>query len=462
MTIVVLNGSPKGNAGVTMQYMHYVRLKFKNTAIEVIPVADRIQSIEKNEKAFDEIIDKVRQADGIFWIFPLYHLLVHSGYKRFIELIFERKAGFAFRDKYAASFSTSIKFSDHTAHNYIEAICNDLIMHFVGSFSAQMDDFFFPAERKRLELFFGDFLQAIADKRPTVVRFPPLKTATRIYTRGKNKEKISAMGKRITVIVDGYEPDSNLGKMIDHFLDCFTEKPALVSLSEIKIAGGCKGCVKCGFDNICVFDGADDFRPFFEENVTKADIVIIAGEMKDRYLSWQWKRFFDRSFFKTHQPNFFGKQLGFLVSGPLSQEANLRQILEFYPDFSQANLAGIVTDEPEDSADIDSAIAVMADKAVRYAESGYFKPSTFPGISGRMNFRDSMYVDLKLIFQADYNYYKKHGWFDFPQKKIGMRILNAVLWPLLQIPFIRKDFRNNRMSKGMTMRYQQVLKAMAK
>ena len=84
-----------------------------------------------------------------------------------------------------------------------------------------------------------------------------------------------------------------------------------------------------------------------------ADILILAGSVQDRYLSSRWKVFFDRGFFMNHVPVFAGKQIGWLVSGPLMQLANLRQILEGHIECQQANLAGIVTDECGSSEELD-------------------------------------------------------------------------------------------------------------
>ena len=41
--------------------------------------------------AFQEMMDEVRSSDGVLWAFPLYVFLVSSQYKRFIELIWEKK-----------------------------------------------------------------------------------------------------------------------------------------------------------------------------------------------------------------------------------------------------------------------------------------------------------------------------------------------------------------------------------
>jgi len=82
--------------------------------------------------------------------------------------------------------------------------------------------------------------------------------------------------------------------------------------------------------------------------IKAADILVWAGEIRDRYLSAKWKTFFDRSFFNGHAPSLAGKQFGFIISGPLSQIPNLRQILEAYVEMQQANPAGFVTDESGD------------------------------------------------------------------------------------------------------------------
>jgi len=123
--IAVLNGSPKGATSVTMQYVQYIRKMFPQHELTTVDVALRRKKLEQNEGAFQEVIEQVRAADGVLWAFPLYILLVHANYKRFIELIWERGAEDAFGGKYAASLSTSIHYFDHTAHNYVQAICDD-------------------------------------------------------------------------------------------------------------------------------------------------------------------------------------------------------------------------------------------------------------------------------------------------------------------------------------------------
>ena len=137
MKITVLNGSPKGSTSATMQYVQFIQKKFPQHELTIHNIAQQINTLERDEKAFQEILAEIRSSDGVLWAFPLYYYVVASQYKRFIELIFERKAEETFRGRYTAVLTTSIHFFDHTAHNYLRAICDDLDMRYAGYFSAR-------------------------------------------------------------------------------------------------------------------------------------------------------------------------------------------------------------------------------------------------------------------------------------------------------------------------------------
>jgi hypothetical protein len=200
--------------------------------------------------------------------------------------------------------------------------------------------------------------------------------------------------------------------------------------------GGCLGCVRCAFDNTCVY--TDGFRPFFEKTVLPADIIIIAGPVKDRYLSAMFKQFFDRSFYRGHVPAMTGKQVGFLVSGPLLQCGTLREILSVYPAMQGANLVGMVTDESPVSGVIDARIDAFCGRSLRLAHSGYIAPAGFPVVGGHKVFRDEIWGHMRAVFRADHAWYKKNGMYDFPQNNLRDRIFTTFLSLLLSIPSVRK------------------------
>ncbi|MCF6245950.1 MAG: hypothetical protein L3J69_01185 [Desulfobacula sp.] len=194
----------------------------------------------------------------------------------------------------------------------------------------------------------------------------------------------------------------------------------------------------CGYDNNCVYTGKDEFIDFYNTKIKKSDIIIYCGEIVDRFLSYSWKRFFDRRFFNTHQPTLVEKQIGFLVSGSLSQNYNIRQVIEGMIDFEMGHLVDIVTDEIADSAIIDSQIQNLAERLNWYSENNYMRPSTFPAIGGRKIFRDDVWGRLRFVFQGDYKYYEENGTFDFPQNDLESINLNDQMSGMMENPFVRK------------------------
>jgi multimeric flavodoxin WrbA len=413
MKITVLTGSPKGETSVTMQYVRYMQREFPHHDLDIVHVAQRLGKIEGNEGTFRDVIDRVRSSDGVLWAFPLYVYLVHANYKRFIELIWERGVQDAFEGKYTATLSTSIHFFDHTAHDYVHAICDDLGMRYTGAFSAEMQDLLDEEGRASLTSFAEDFFRAIETQRPAPRRYGPMTGRDFDYAPGPISHPVDGGGKKVVVLTDATPDQANLTRMVERFRAAFSHSQAqeieVINLHHLDIKGGCRGCLHCGYDYRCVYAGRDGYIDFYDAKLKLADVLVFAGAIRDRYLSSMWKLFFDRSFFNTHTPSLVGKQFGFIISGPLSQVPNLRQILQAYVEWQQSNLVGFVTDEFGDSADLDGLLQSLAERLVRFADSGYVQPATFLGVGGMKIFRDDIWGRLRVVFRADHRAYKRMG-----------------------------------------------------
>ncbi len=456
MKIAVLNGSPKGQVSVTMQYVHFLQQKFPDAEFKIIDIALKIKKLESEKKYFQEVIGEISAADAVLWAFPLYFFLVCSQYKRFIELIFERNETSAFRGKPAASLSTSINFFDHTAHNYINAICDDLEMKYFGSYSAEMSDMHKSRERQRLNTFGGLFIRAIKDGAPSIKNNKPLTKHEFVYEPTR-LSPVETEGKKALIVVDDMDKNSNLRQMVENLQNGFFPAADLVQLKNIDIKGGCLGCMQCGLDNICVYEGKDGFIDFFNQKIKTADILFFAGSIHDRYLSSLWKCFFDRSFFNGHTPVLQDKQIGYVISGPFTQIYNLREILEAHVEMQHSNLVGFVSDDMGSSAEINTALQIIASNAVMYGKLAYIKPRTFYQVAGTKLFRDAVWSRLRPVFQADHRYYKKHGFYNFPQKNYKWRLINSSIVLLTKIPRIRREFIK-RMKVEMVKPFNNVLK----
>jgi multimeric flavodoxin WrbA len=457
MKVIILNGSPKGAVSVTMQYVEFVQQNFPQHELEIINISQKIKKLENDDDLLQNVVERIKSSDAVLWAFPVYFFLVPSQYKRFIELLWERDKTIFFEGKYTGVLSTSIHFYDHTAHNYMRAVCDDLRMNYIGSYSADMSDLNENDERERLLQFAEDFFDGAKNKIAVSRAYKPLSVEEFGYAGGNAASGINVDGKKVLILTDSVDDKSNLGGMVEVFRKCVCDEVEVINLNKLNIKDGCIGCLQCSYDNECVFKGVDDFVDFYDTKVKTADIIIFAGNIKDRYLSSKWKAYFDRSFFNNHVPTLVGKQVGFIVSGPLSEIPNLREILEAYTELNGANLVDFVTDECGDSTKMDALLESLALRIVRFSHSEYIKPSTFLSIGGKKVLRDAIWGDMRFPFLADHKYYKSHNLYDFPHRNLLRRFRNSVMLLLIKIPAIRNEIYIKRMKSLMLKSYKKVL-----
>ena len=453
MKWVILNGSPKGATSVTMQSMKYLELTHGDHTFEYIHIVNNMKDYENKPAELIETCEKIQNADVVLWAFPLYHLLVHSSYKRFIELVSERHLERYFENKYTASFSTSIHFFDHTAHQYINGICDDFGMQYVEQLSHDMNDLTKEDKRKELQNFFKSIVYSVDHTLAFPKTYEPIMKMNKSYNATLTNPTVKT-NKKITIITDAKEMDHNLNQMIQKFKSTVIGNVSIENLNTFTGNGPCLGCCKCAYDNTCVYEHKDDYRARMDAIIQNTDILIFAGTIKDRYLSARFKWFFDRSFCYTHIPIYSGKQIGFLISGPFIKLKNVRQILEGYTQMD-ANLIGFISDEVENDFELDQHIEAFAEKAILYSENGYERAPNFLGVGGRKIFRDEVAGNLGAIFKGDYQYYKAHDFFDFPTSKDRLKAM------LMRYFMGKKRFRDEvqkNMKNHMIASHKKVLK----
>ncbi len=443
MKVMVLGGSPKGNKSVTMQYIEYLQVRYPQHTFQVEYPAFYLKKFENKTVEFQALMEKIRKADLIIWAFPLYFCLVHSNYKRFIELLFERKAQSYFEGKYTASLSTSIHFFDHAAHNYIHSICDDLKMSYIGRHSPKMDDLTKKSGQQELCSFMELLDWTVKNQVKLPIEHKPIE-----HSKGSSldlpKTEIKKIQTEKTVLILVDELKGNIKNMIESF-NQFLEAPArVIELSTLKV-NHCLGCLKCGDKNQCVYQDKDDYMSFFKSKVTKADIIVFAGTIRDRYLSSIWQRFFDRSFFNTHQPTLDRKQFAFLISGPISQLDNAKHILTSYTEWQGSQHNGFVSDESNDGDLIVQRMQSLAQRLVYNSDNNIELSKSFLRDGGLKIFRDDIFDHLKIIFRADHRFYKNHKLYDFPQDLWIKRLSMTLIYWITSIPFIKR-----KMYKTMT------------
>ena len=140
MRTIILNGSPKGEKSYTLQYVRYLEKVFSQDVFEVFPIGQNIRKIVNDDKVYQEVLNHIAGADCVLWSYPIYYLMVPGQLKQFIEKVLADKNSVCFQGKYTSYLSSSAHYYDHTAHHYLQGICEDLKMNFVPGFSAATYD----------------------------------------------------------------------------------------------------------------------------------------------------------------------------------------------------------------------------------------------------------------------------------------------------------------------------------
>ena len=421
-----------------MQYIAYWEKRFTAHEFTVVHAAQQQFLFEKSEAAFDGVMQKVAAADFLIWAFPLYFLLVHSGYMRFIELIFERNKETVFKDKYSAAISTSIHFYDHTAHNYIHSISDDLEMNYLGGIPAHMHDLTKTDVRRSLDALFANWMESAIHKLPSNPAFAPVQYTPNqlgVLRSAENGVGVDT-DKKVCIVADLPTQHSNIGEMV-RMMSSYFPHSEVVNLAQISM-GPCRGCLKCGFDNHCVYADRDEHNEVYRSKVLPADIVIFAGSMEHRYLSSRWQRYLERSFVRTHQPILKNKQVAFLISGPLSQNHTAREVLTAYTETMGGNLVSIISDEVTSPNELSRTIGHTARTLAAFSTANVQKPQSFLGVAGMKIFRDEIFSGLRFVFQADNEFYRHHGLYDFPHKRKLFRSVISLIILVSKIPILRR------------------------
>ena len=254
---------------------------------------------------------------------------------------------------------------------------------------------------------------------------------------------------RIAVVADLGGDDGSLSDMIARFTAVCPYECGVVDIAGFPFAGGCLGCFSCASDGACIYK--DGFDTFLREKIQTADATVYAFTVRDHSMGYRFKLFDDRQFCNGHRTVTMGKPVGYLVSGRLSAEENLRTLIEARAQVGGNYLAGVAGNEDDPDGRID-ALAQELDYAL---SNGYSQPADFYGVGGMKIFRDLIY-QMQGLMREDHRFYKKHGFYDFPQKRRGRIIGMYLVGSLMNSKKLKKKM-GGRMTKGMLMPYRKVI-----
>ena len=447
MNILVLNGSPKGDNSITLQTILYLQKKFPGENFQILNVGMKIKSLEKD---FSRAEDMIAGADLLLFSYPVYTFIAPCQLHKFIELMKLHKVDV--RGKIATQLTTSKHFYDVTAHRYIQDNVQEMGMHFIRGLSADMDDLTTEKGRKEAESWWKHLLWA-KENRYFEPYYAPGETTPPVPVTALEDDAKEKPGD-VVIIADLKPEDTQLAGMIARFRGKLPYATRVVNLREYPFSGGCLGCFRCAVSGKCVHkDGFDDF---LRTKIQTADAMVYAFPIQDHSMGALFKMYDDRQFCNGHRTVTIGMPVGYLISGNLSREENLRTIIEGRAQVGSNILAGIATDEVNTDAAIDAFAKNLA-YALEHKNTG---PQNFLGVGGMKIFRDLIY-QMRGFMRADHKFFKSHGQYDFPQKKWAQSLAMYAVGAMIANPKIHSKM-GNKMNEGMLMPYKKVLDDMDK
>jgi len=441
MKILILNGSPKGEFSTTYHTLKYIEKRYPSHEYSCIPVGQTIGVLKKNIKS---VIHAIEQAELIVFSYPVYTFLAPS---QLHELIAElKKCNVSFEGKFATQITTSKHFYDMTAHRYIEENAKDLKFKFIKGLSADMDDLTTEKGQKQACDFFEYVMWCMKEN----IYESCIDTVSKKSLHlASIPEVVKKRGKDIVIITDSTKNDIYLNSMIERFQTLLPFSSRIVNLHNIRMDGGCLGCFQCAFSGKCIYH--DHFDEILRNTIQNGDAMIYAFSVKDHSMGALFKRFDDRQFCNGHRTVNMGMPIGYLVSGELSKEENLRTIIEARCEVGSNFLCGIACDEFNPDQTIDEMV-----KKLTYAlENQYCPPQNFYGIGGMKIFRDLIYL-MQGMMRADHQFFKAHHQYDFPQKKKGTILMMYFVGAIFKNGKLRKKI-GNKMSEGMIAPYKKIV-----
>ena len=447
MNILVINGSPKGKYSITLQTVHYLERKFKGHSFNILNAGQTIRAIEKD---FTKSRELLLNADAIIFSYPVYTFIAPCQLHRFIELM--KADGVDISGRFATQITTSKHFYDITAHKYIEENCYDLGLKYVKGLSADMDDLLTDEGREIAEKFFAHFLWSVENN---LYESAPIRLSNYSQKNATPTKSVTKNGRDVVIITDNTDENSGLAKMIDRLRAVLPYETRIVNIAEYPFSGGCLGCFNCAVSAKCVYK--DGFDEFLRNNIQKADSIVYAFTVRDHSMGSRFKMYDDRNFCNGHRTVTVGMPVGYLVSGELSVEENLRNIIDARAEVGHNFLAGVATDERDPDGEID-ALAMQIDYALK---NKYVLSQNFWGIGGMKIFRDLIYK-MQGMMRADHKFYKKKGFYkDFPQRDKATIIKMYLVGLLLSNEKIKAKM-GNAMNDGMLMPYKKLFDEMDK
>ena len=448
MNILVINGSPSGKNSITLHTALYLEKKFPDQSFSYLNAAQTIHGLQKD---FTPAVKALNKADLILFVYPVYTFIAPSQVHSFVRMMKEsiEKGILDVKGKTASQITTSKHFYDITAHNYIRDNCFDMEMNFITGLSADMDDLLHTKGQKQATDWFAHLVWCIGNgifEHPAFHEDRTLIQQVDVPERTDEPKK----DKDIVILVDSSNTNPTLDAMVSRFRAVVPYSTRVIDLGAFPFKGGCLGCFHCAPEGKCIYK--DGYEDLLRNQIQKTDCIIEAFNIQDHSMGVRFKLYDDRQFCNGHRTVTMGMPTGYIVTGNLDAEENLRMILEGRSQVGGNYITGIANNQTDPGKEVDN----LAKNLAYVLENGFEQSSNFLGIGGMKIFRDLIYL-MQGMMREDHRFYKSHGFYDtFPQKQRGTIFKMRLVGMLMNNPKLMAK-AGDKMNDGMVGPYRKVV-----
>ncbi len=357
MRVIVISGSPKGNESLSLNFVKYLEKLNKDIIFEILEIGKYSKVLEKNKDFFISYINAIDRSDLIIWCTPVHTLTVSHSIISFIELINKNKKKINFKNKYATSILTSINFFDTTAEDYLRLISESLSMKYIKGYFINSSEKLTQELKDGFQQYFKNTVYKVKNKYNCEKRFHLHPSKKYPYNPTPYLEQREIELELNAIIITDHKEDSNIEKMIFNFQRYANFNTKIINLN--KIDKSINHSFK--FDSILKsisgnYEYSSSDINFFENEYTKADLVVWAIDIKNHLFSENWKIFIDKCFYYDYKNLKKNQNFGIFISGEYSNEPVLYKFLNQYISITKKNCMTIITDSDKSNREITKSI----------------------------------------------------------------------------------------------------------
>ncbi len=400
MNVLALNFSHKGLNSISYLYFCYMKKmierKYESVVTELM-ASKEINKILRDDAYVSEIIDKIKKADIIFFVAPVYAYCLPAQVPVFLDRLLAVGGNGVFADKFVAGLLTSAKIHDNIAIDDLHSLCKSIKANVCGVISLDMD------------------LKANKDLNATLDKY-----LDNVFSRAFVDKEVQSVkiDNRVVVLTDSSGFDFEV-----RILKYLKNPPEVIYLNEKKISF-CIGDLSCMFGE-CIYSG-DDFNILFNK-LESAKIVIIA--YSDDRISAAMRNFFSRALsIGQHHESLPGKHIVVI------NKNNIPLINEWafaYAQMQSCNLEGVITYDTTD----DELYGILK-SADRNSKNAFIYPETGVKLGAFKSFNEIVLMN-GFVMPKDIDFLRKNK-----HRSILVKVY-SLLNLIYKIKSVRRFFKMN-------------------